>query len=359
MPMMSITGQPAPRVSVVIPTYNRRALLCEAIKSVLAQTYRNLEVVIVDDGSTDGTGEAIRRLFGNHPEIRYFYKKNGGAASAQNEGIRRARGEFIGLLGDDDLWYPDKLKRQIERLDANPGAELCFSDMLITGGGDDGRRFFEIEKFGGVVSVDNLIQRNFIPAGTVLMRKSCLEAVGLFDESLPLVEDFDLWIRIVATHPVVYVDRVLSVYRRLDCPQLCDQLSILHECKARVLRKNRDLILSSGTSGNHLARRRRLLEREIRHNLAIHCGWKLKELLSSLPTPALHEVVPTLIRAINEEPLRLKHYRRFMVIGILGTRFAAWWYGLVARRRALRKSRESRSAVPEMRPGGTWRQVAN
>ena len=343
---MSRAGQSDPRVSVVIPTYNRSALLGEAVESVLAQTYSNLEVVIVDDGSTDGTSEVVRRSFGDHPRIRYFYQENGGVVSAKNAGIRRARGELVGLLDDDDIWYPEKLEQQIELLNANPDAGMCFSDMLITDGGENNSRFFEGARFNGVVSIEHLVQSNFIPASTVLIRRTCLESVGLFDASVPIAEDFELSIRIVATHPVVYVDRVLSVYRRLDRPQLCDNRLVLHGSRARALQKNRDLILNSARSWANRPSRSKILDRMIRHEMAIHNGWQVKNLLLTRPTPARREVVPTLLRTIRTEPWRLKHYRRLLVIGTLGTRFAAWWYGRRARAGEVRKQRQPSSAKP-------------
>ncbi|MGH9797081.1 MAG: glycosyltransferase family 2 protein [Candidatus Polarisedimenticolia bacterium] len=201
----------APRVSVVIPTYNRAALLCEAVDSALAQTYRDFEILVVDDGSTDATPAVVPGRFGGDPRVRYVRQENGGAAAAQNAGVRLARGEFIGLLGDDDLWRPEKLAWQVAALDRRPGAGLCFSDMVIAGGTDDGRRFFEIAGFDGTISVEALVRRNFIPAAATLIRRSCLLTAGAFDETLRLAEDWDLWIRLLAAHPAVCVDRVVGV----------------------------------------------------------------------------------------------------------------------------------------------------
>ena len=114
-----------PRVSVIVPTYNRREWLCEAIDSILAQTYGDLEVIVIDDGSTDGTGGALRERYGDR--IRYRWYGNAGVSAARNRGIELARGEFVAFLDSDDLWLEPKVEKQVHYLDEHPevGAVFC------------------------------------------------------------------------------------------------------------------------------------------------------------------------------------------------------------------------------------------
>lgn len=321
----------APRVSVVIPTHNRAALVCEAIDSALAQTYRDFEVLVVDDGSTDATAAVLPARFGGDPRVHLVRQENRGAAAAQNTGVRLARGEFIALLGDDDLWRPEKLARQVAALDRHPDAALCFSDLVVAGGTDDGRRCFEIAGFDGTITVEALVRGNFIPAAATLIRRSCLLGAGAFDETLRLAEDWDLWIRLLAAHPAVCVDRVVGVYRRHDGPQLCDDRAGLHDCIVRVLRKNRGLILKAAGIPDGGGRRMDLVERAIRRHAAIHYGRRAKDLLVRDPGASRAAILPLAARAIRQEPWRPKHYRRFLVLAVLGPRIAARWYGRRAR----------------------------
>lgn len=201
-------------VSIIIPTYNSAPYIQEAVTSVLQQTYQSIEIIIVDDGSTDGTKQVLADYIKNGG-ITYIPKENGGPASARNVGIRSARGEFISFLDADDIWGADKLKRQIPLFqDLNVG--LVYSDMTFLGAKTKNATHSEGTKgfFRGNV-LRQLIMNNFIPTSSVVVRRSVFEKIGLFDEDRRLiaVEDYDLWLKIAHEFNIDFVDEPLVNYR--------------------------------------------------------------------------------------------------------------------------------------------------
>ena len=206
------------KVSVIIPTYNRADMLVEAIESILSQTYQDFEIIISDDGSTDGTAEAILQ-FGD--KIRYRYNENSGLpAVARNAGLKVARGEHVAFLDSDDLWLPDKLSKQIRILESDPGVGLvCSNAYVINHKGERKQKLYQTPGQGkrGDVFID-LLKSNFIITSTCLIRRDALEQVGGFSESdlLQVGEDYDLWLRIARTWIVEYIEDPLVYY--LDTP---------------------------------------------------------------------------------------------------------------------------------------------
>lgn len=198
-----------PKISVVIPAFNAELYIGETLSSALAQTYPSFEVIVVDDGSTDGTRDIVRS-FGS--SVVLVEQKNSGVSSARNQGVAVSNGEFIAFLDADDLWYPDKLERQIEELLKVDG-EWAYSDVKFHGGVNDSRKDSEFtEKFSGHV-LENLAEGNFIGTSSVIIRKRLFWTAGGFDESLPYVEDWDLWARVALRAPIVYLEDVTTVYR--------------------------------------------------------------------------------------------------------------------------------------------------
>lgn len=208
-----------PKVSVIIPIYNAQATVSEALDSVLAQTYTDYEMIVVNDGSTDNSEGIIRRyLTAGMGDITCVTQRNKGAAAARNAGIRIARGELIAFLDADDLWDKDKLKTSVETLDAHPGVMLAFSDMRHHVDGEAVHASYLHERgYRHVASgqiYDNLLKENFIFTPTVVMRKSIFAKAGYFDESLKIAEDYDLWLRITKDSEVLFIDRPLVTRRR-------------------------------------------------------------------------------------------------------------------------------------------------
>lgn len=200
-----------PKVSVIIPTYGRANIVSQAIKSVLTQTYKDYEIIVVNDGSTDNTPEVIAQ-FGN--EIRIIHQTNKGLSAARNTGIRASQGDYIAFLDDDDLWEPHKLETQIPILESLHKIGLIYSDMLFFSGQDLLPGSYN--KYYPTPSIQllwNLFYVNYIPVPTVVVRRECLDEVGLFDETLTACEDYDLWLRIIAKYPVHFVNDLLARYR--------------------------------------------------------------------------------------------------------------------------------------------------
>lgn len=197
-------------VSVVIPAYNSADTTVETVDSVLAQTYAEVEVLVVDDGSTDHTPEAMAR-YGDR--IRYIRKENGGACSARNLGIRSSDGAYVACLDCDDLWLPEKLERSLNALAARPEAAFVFSACyeVDAAGSTLGTIWPRFERENPYRS---LLTENFIPAPTVVMRRSCIEQCGAFDESIFIPADWDLWLRLASEYPFIYLKCPLSKYRR-------------------------------------------------------------------------------------------------------------------------------------------------
>ena len=202
-----------PKVSVIIPTYNSAQYIAEAIESVLAQTYKDYEIIVVDDGSIDNTREVLKPFM---DKIIYVYKENGGQASARNLGIKMSKGEYIAFLDSDDIWLPQKLELQVELLDSRPEVGLVYSDnyRFTDDEGIIGLGSQRVQGLSGMV-FNSLFLKNFIPTLTVMVRRKCLDDVGLFDESKHIVhsEDYDLWLRIAKKYEIAYIDKPLAKYR--------------------------------------------------------------------------------------------------------------------------------------------------
>ncbi|MCA9405808.1 MAG: glycosyltransferase [Candidatus Omnitrophica bacterium] len=199
------------KVSVVIPAFNSAAYIRETINSVLNQSFKDLEVVVVDDGSKDNTGELLKDY---HSKVRYILKENGGPASARNLGIKEAKGEFIAFLDADDLWMSDKLEKQLERFNGEDIGLVFSSVQKMDKDNHDLPDYVNRERFEGRV-FEKLFNKNFVPTSTVLVRKSCFEEFGVFDEDPELisVEDYDMWLRIASKYKLAHVDEKLVRYR--------------------------------------------------------------------------------------------------------------------------------------------------
>lgn len=209
----------SPKVSIIIPAYNSERYIGDSLQSVLDQTVRDYEVIVVDDGSTDGT--KVRVLAAKGP-IKYIHQPNQGPAAARNTGIGAAKGELICFLDADDRWTPTKLQTQVEFMDLNPGVGLVFSDEEEF---DDAgvhcasllsKCAYHAELTAGTVITEpfqKLLQRNFIPTSTVMVRTACFKTTGLFDVTLKGPEDRDMWSRIAVSFPIACIPKVLGAKR--------------------------------------------------------------------------------------------------------------------------------------------------
>ncbi len=196
------------KVSVIIPAYNRGHFIAETIDSALAQTYQDYEIIVVDDGSTDNTKEAVEH-YGN--KVRYFYQENRGQAAAQNFAARQAKGEYLALLDADDVWFPEKLEKQVPVLDQNPDLGFVCTETFAY---ENGKKLYHWKKpEGKTESFQSIFEGNFIINATVLIRKDCFLTVGGFDEKLRTTQDLDLWLRLSRKYKFRYLNIPLVKYR--------------------------------------------------------------------------------------------------------------------------------------------------
>ncbi|TAK26073.1 MAG: glycosyltransferase [Chloroflexota bacterium] len=201
-----------PRVSVIIPTFNYGHFICQAIDSVLNQTFDDLEIIVVDDGSSDDTVARIGQYGGGR--VRLIQQDHRGPSAARNRAYPETTGEFVAFLDADDLWLPDKLERQIPLLEADERVGLVAGAYYLQIDAT-GERFERQSPLRGdvlrYVAVENIVSGS---ATTALMRRSVLDRVGPMDESLRACEDWDLWLRIARVSHFAYVDAPIAVLRR-------------------------------------------------------------------------------------------------------------------------------------------------
>ncbi|HEY0174072.1 MAG TPA: glycosyltransferase family A protein [Pyrinomonadaceae bacterium] len=205
----------APAVSVVMPAYNVAQYVGEALDSVFAQTFKDLEVIVVNDGSPD-TAELERALAPYLARIVYLKQENAGPSAARNAGILRARGRWVALLDGDDVWLPNYLEGQLDALAADPGLDLVYCDALLFGDGDVvGRTFMQTCPSRGPVTVESLLgQRCVVITSCVVASREALVRAGLFNEGYRRSEDFDLWVRLAhGGARLGYQTRVLARHR--------------------------------------------------------------------------------------------------------------------------------------------------
>lgn len=201
-----------PKVSILVRTYNRERFIGETIESILGQSYQNFEILVVDDGSTDGT-EALIKLV--HDErIRYHYQPNQGQTSAMNTGVRMAIGEYLAILDSDDLWLPEILRTALEHLESDPSAGMFYG------------RASSIDEFGNPLApilgcplkyrdepMKSLLYGDCVSPATIVIRRSCFDRIGLFDEELNGSEDWEMWIRIARYYKLIFYPQEVAKYR--------------------------------------------------------------------------------------------------------------------------------------------------
>lgn len=205
----------APRVSVIIPAYRVTEFIGDTLASVFSQTFTDYEVILVNDGCPDTAGLETA-IAPYRDRIRYIVQENGGPSRARNSAIRASHGALIAQLDADDHWFPDFLTSQVQFLDEHENVDVVFSDAVMSGGPNDGHRFFEVNNTEGPVSLAALLRHQVVLlASSMTARRQCLERVGMYDESLRLSEDFDLLLRLAAAGcRLDYQREVLVRYRR-------------------------------------------------------------------------------------------------------------------------------------------------
>ncbi len=193
------------KISVIIPTYNRKHTLQRAIDSVLAQTFKPYEIIIVDDGSKDGTKEWLLQ---NYPSVQYIHQPNNGVSSARNKGIQISQGSWIALLDSDDEWMPEKLEYQSRFIEVNRNSSFCHTNEIWIRNGVRVNQMKKHKKYGGDIFKHCLDICRISPSSSII-KKDVFEEVGAFDESLTVCEDYDLWLRVTAKFNILFLDEPL------------------------------------------------------------------------------------------------------------------------------------------------------
>ena len=198
-------------VSVVVTTFNRVGLLRQTIQSILSQTFRDIELIVIDNESEDGTLEYLRNL--DPGRVRSFQNRNYGVIAAnRNLGISLSRGKYVAFCDDDDLWLPDKLDKQLAILEQYPGVALCYSNAELFRDGEILRRKMVRWRVRSHF-FHRLLMGNFIPNSSAVVRRSVFDELGLLTTNPKLREDYEMWLRIARKYELAYIDEPLIKYR--------------------------------------------------------------------------------------------------------------------------------------------------
>lgn len=225
-----------PEISVIIPTYNYGKFLPETLDSVLNQTYQDFEIIVVDDGSTDNTAKIAHDYIKKYPDkIRYLFQKNQGCGAACNRGIRESAGNYIALLGADDIWYPEKLELQIHYLKEHPDMSMVFTEFEYI---DSNGRTLGFSDRRKKIPIDGMILKYYIKhplilPSSVLIKRQVFDRVGLFDETT-YCEDADMFFRITKFFQVGLIEKSLLKYRRHNMNFTSDQ--------TKQIKRNEDIL---------------------------------------------------------------------------------------------------------------------
>ena len=190
------------KISVIIPTFNRKKTLGRAIQSVSNQSLSPFEILIIDDGSNDGTKEWVKESF---QDIKYIYQNNQGVSSARNKGIKYAYGDWVAFLDSDDEWLPNKLYEQVKAIGSNPEIKFFHTNEIWIRNGVRVNQMKKHKKYGGYI-FEKCLDICRVSPSSVLIKKEIFDDIGTFDESLRVCEDYDLWLRITSKYPVVFLD---------------------------------------------------------------------------------------------------------------------------------------------------------
>jgi glycosyltransferase involved in cell wall biosynthesis len=269
-------------VSAIIPTYNRGYILHKAIDSIFNQTYKNVEVIIVDDGSTDDTQ---KMLMGYGDRIRVIYQQNAGPSAARNKGIEASQGEIIAFLDSDDVWLPTKLERQVSLLQRAPASvPCCLCNGVTTTDAGEKWNAFEMGLFypdcdeGLCLNITDVLSTRFVLfCQLVAIRRSALEKVGYFDPDMRFMEDYDLALRLSAEGPWGFIREPLAYMTICPADSLSLQVSKEYVCRAQYILKTRQHLLEKLQKQNQTSRTVSYLKQEINRARRQLWGARLRE----------------------------------------------------------------------------------
>jgi glycosyltransferase involved in cell wall biosynthesis len=275
----------APFVSVVIPTYNRLRRVTAALDSVLAQSYSNFEVIVVDDGSEDGTGQAIESLIRNRsasaPTVRYVFQTNQGSSAARNRGIDEARGEWIAFLDSDDIWYPEKLEWQVRAAEVFKNVcGACITDARLVN--DSGMETTSFRETGRTYAqeiglAENVVERlawtfDHFWLTSLLVRSELARQIGGFDPGIQFCEDHDFNFRLSLVTSFCYVNKTLVQLDRSPAPSIIRPWE-----RAEVRLQNKQRMLEKWLTGANLPPGiRKIIVRSLRQTHSAWANWYLE-----------------------------------------------------------------------------------
>ncbi len=249
-----------PFFSVIIPTYNRKSLLTKAVDSVREQTYPDWELIIIDDGSNDGTGQLIANY--NDSRIRYTHQSNQGVSKARNEGLKQAQGKYICFLDSDDWWNKDKLSIGYQYINQNPRYKIFHTQEIWYRGGKLLRQKNKHRKPHGSI-FPACLPLCCVSISTVLIHRSVFTRIGTFDEALPACEDYDFWLRVCREYPVFLIDKPLTLKDGGRPDQLSQRIKGLDKYRITALVKLLNNKLPPGKEKN-------LVREELRKKINIY-----------------------------------------------------------------------------------------
>jgi len=201
---------PTPLVSVILPVYNREAFLRQTLDSLVVQSYKSFEVIVINDGSNDSSVGIIEEYLKGYPQLfSLFSQDNRGVSSARNLGISKARGEFIAFLDSDDLWIRDKLQVQLDYM-LKHKCSICQTDEAWVRNGKKVNHMKKHTKRSGKIFIDSL-PLCIVSPSAVMIKKEVFQQVGGFNEALPVAEDYDLWLRISLIYPIYFIKQKLII----------------------------------------------------------------------------------------------------------------------------------------------------
>ena len=224
------------QVSAVIPTFNRAGTLLRAVRSIFAQTETSFEVLIVDDGSTDETRFLAERLSKEKPEVHYLLQSNRGPSAARNIGIKQAHAPYLAFLDSDDEWLGGKLRAQLEFFEKNPDFLICQTEEIWIRNGTRVNPMKKHKKFGGFI-FEKCLPFSIVSPSCVMMKREFLNRVGLFDETLPACEDYDLWLRTSARFPIGLIEKPHVVKYGGHSDQRSREFSVMDQFRIKALEK--------------------------------------------------------------------------------------------------------------------------
>jgi len=300
-----------PRVSVIITTHNRPALLPAAIRSARTAA-RDVEIIVVDDASCDDTAAVCKSI----SDIKYLrVDRNQGVAGARNIGLVASTANYISFLDDDDVRLPDSLDRQIETLEQNPDAAFAYGQAIPeSSNGERGRAQPDGVRTGDIFW--QLLTHNFIPCGSVVFRRSVVSKIGLLDDAIPGLDDWDLWVRIAELFTVVAVDTPVIIWRQ-SSPASTQGSSNTVDIIARSARHFRRVFAQLPRFADATRIDRRRAWRDFSTNVAEHLAWQIFNALRHAAFGHACQSARTLLSLHPAALMRLVRWMDARTIGIL------------------------------------------